>query len=402
MHIGWEDDRERVAVRVSGAIALALAVASPWAYTQWPLHPAAVALLALSLLPFLLANLGVHVPLGGLGAGVTLLPLTVLHLAGGPLGLIDPAEDLQLSFMLVSLVVGLSITTASVPVATAIAVWGTSLPIGRAVVEPAFVWQFWLVGILAGVVIGLVGRRGLQLVCRLEEAQAALARQAALEERHRVAREVHDVVAHSLTVTMLHLGAARLALGPGNGRAAEALSEAERCGRQSLNDIRRTVGLLRADHEPATGPALPHASELGQLVGSWAEAGLPVTLAVEGDLAPLGPTDGLVVYRVVQEALSNVANHAPGATARVHVAVDDRQVTVRVEDDGARTAPRERARTPGLGLQGMRERVELLDGRLEAGPAGRGWLVAATMPLRGSTGRGRGEVAGVSSAEPVE
>lgn len=401
MDIGWESDRERVAVRVSGAIVLVLAVASPWVFTQRPVHAGALALLGLAVLPFVLANLGIRVPLGSVGAAATLLPLTVLHLAGGPLGLIDAGDDLQLTFMIVSLVVGLSVTTASVRTAAILAVWGTALPVGRVLVEPGFMGAFWLVGVLAGVVVGLVGRHSLQLVERLEEAQAALAQQAALEERRRVAREVHDVVAHSLTVTLLHLGAARLALGPGNEQAAEALDEAERCGRQSLNDIRRTVGLLRTGHEPASEAALPHTSELEPLVDSWTEAGLDVTLTVEGELSSLGPTEGLVVYRVVQEALSNVANHAPGARARARVALEDQQVEVRVEDDGARTRPRTRADHHGLGLQGMRERVELLDGRLLVGPSGDGWVVEATIPLQ-AAGRRFDEITGTPTEEPVE
>lgn len=384
MSAEWQDDRERVAVRVGGAIALLLALASPWMDTERPLHPGALALLALAVLPWVAASAGLRLRLLGAGGATVLLPLTVLHLAGGPLGLIDAAHDLQLTLMIVSLLLGCTTTAAPPRVAVPIAVWGLALPVGRAVVEPAFGgWPFWVVGILAGVVVGLVGRRQLELVDRLEEAQDALARQAAIEERQRVAREVHDVVAHSLTVTLLHLGAARLALEPGNARAAEALGEAERCGRQSLNDVRRTVGLLRDGREPATEAALPQAGDLDQLVRRWTEAGLPVALTVEGGLGSLGPTHGLVVYRIVQEALSNAARHAPGAEVRVHAARDDRRIRVRVADDGARDRPHPHPGDSGLGLRGLRERVELVDGRFWAGPRGAGWVVEATIPLDG-------------------
>jgi signal transduction histidine kinase len=381
-------DRERVAVRVGTALTALLALASPWVDTGRPLHPAATVLLALAVLPWLVAALGVRMRLGGLRRAAVVLPvlslppLTVLHLAGGPLGLIDGTHDMQLTFMIVTLLVGFVTSVASRRVAVAVALWGLALPVGRGILETEFPgWPFWLVGVLAGVSVGLVGRHQLRLVDRLRQAQAALAHQAALEERRRIAREVHDVVAHSLTVTMLHLGAARLALGPDNEEAAEALSEAERCGRQSLNDIRRTVGLLRAGNESATEAALPHASEIGQLVERWGEAGLEVTLHVDGELAGLGPTDGLVVYRVVQEALSNVAKHAPGAEARVRVQIGGGQARVQVEDDGARSFSRHQAEGAGLGLQGMQERVELLDGRLEAGPRGEGWVVEAVIDL---------------------
>jgi signal transduction histidine kinase len=400
-------DRERVAVRVGAAVTVLLALVSPWVDTARPLHPAAIVLLVLAVLPWVVAALGVRLRLGRVSRAavvlpvLTLVPLTVLHLLGGPVGVIDGAHDLQLTFMIVTVVVGYTTSAASPRVAVAVGAWGMALPVGRGILEPAFVGRpFWIVGVLAGIVVGLAGRRQFQLVDRLREAQAALAHQAALEERRRIAREVHDVVAHSLTVTMLHLGAARLALGPGNEEAAEALGEAERCGRQSLNDIRRTVGLLRAGNEPATEAALPHANEIAPLVERWGEAGLEVTLRVDGDLGELGPTVGLVVYRVVQEALSNVAKHAPGAVARVRLEVGGGRVRARVEDDGARTVPRREDEGAGLGLQGMRERVELLGGRLVAGPLGGGWVVEAVMALH-DDGRPR-RVAGVEAGgEPT-
>jgi signal transduction histidine kinase len=382
-------DRERVAIHVGAAVTAVLALASPWVDTARPLHPAAMALLVLAVLPWAVAAFGVRVRLGTVDRAavvlpvLTLVPLTALHLVAAPLGVIDGAHDLQLTFMIVTVLVGYTTSAASPRVAVAVAIWGVALPVGRGILGPDFVGRpFWLVGILAGVIVGLAGRRMFQLVDRLREAQEALAHQAALEERRRIAREVHDVVAHSLTVTMLHLGAARLALGADNEEAAEALSEAERCGRRSLNDVRRTVGLLRAGNESATETALPHAGELEQLVERWRDAGLEVTLHVEGQLADLGPTDGLVVYRVVQEALSNVAKHAPGAVARVDVIIEGRQASVRVEDEGGGAGPRQEAAGPGLGLQGMQERVELLGGRLRAGPDGGGWVVAATIDLQ--------------------
>jgi len=236
--------------------------------------------------------------------------------------------------------------------------------------------------------VGVFLRALVRALTELEAAQQELASQAARDERRRIAREVHDVVAHSLTVTMLHLTAARLAVGRGdNVDATEALEEAERAGRQSLADVRRTVGLLRADDEraPSTHPTddvlrpMPRANDLPRLVADYRAAGVSVELSVAGEMAAIDPTVSLAVYRIVQESLANVARHAPGAAATVSINVSD-PVLVRVESTGGNIGLAVAASGSGSGLVGMRERAEALGGRCTAGPCGDGWAVEASLP----------------------
>ena len=145
-------------------------------------------------------------------------------------------------------------------------------------------------------------------------------RQAVLEERQRIAREVHDLVAHSLSVTMLHLTAARRDLEDGGNtvEAVESLREAERIGRQAVSDVRRTVGLLGTG-DGADEPPAPTVADLATLVAEFVAAGLDVELTSVGDVAEVPPATGLGLYRMVQESLTNVAKHCPGSHARVHL-----------------------------------------------------------------------------------
>jgi signal transduction histidine kinase len=251
----------------------------------------------------------------------------------------------------------------------------------------------WAVGIVANwfAAQAMIAQR--RTLVELRAAQASLATQAAAAERQRIAGEIHDVVAHSLAVTMLHLTGARHILLRDPHRAEQALAEAERLGRQSLADVRRTVGLLQdpdasgATARPVLAP-LPTASDMQTLVDEYARAGMRVELTVEGDASELAAGASLAVYRIAQEALANVAKHATRARTRVELRIDDRQdvLHLRVRDGGgaAELAPPERADSgSGMGLPGMRKRAELLGGSLFAGPdpAGAGWLVEATLPL---------------------
>ena len=221
-----------------------------------------------------------------------------------------------------------------------------------------------------------------RLVRELRAAQASLARQAAAEERRRIAHEIHDVVAHSLAITMLHITGARHILARDPQRAAEALAQAEQLGRQSRNDIRRTVGLLRADRSGAA-PALPGAGEIAQLVAGYAQAGMQVSCRISGDLGVLSPAAGLDLYRIAQEALANAAKHAPGACVTLELTLDEHTAQLRVSDDGARAGAASFTATEGAGLGqlGMRERTDRLGGTFLAGPCGRGWLVECRVPL---------------------
>lgn len=250
----------------------------------------------------------------------------------------------------------------------------------------------WPVGFASAFASGLTIRTLLNLNARLRASQATVSAQAATEERRRLAREVHDVIAHSLTVTMLHITAARLALGDDPPDVAEALgglAEAEVQGRRSLTDIRRTVGLLDAaqpppEESPLAAP-IPGAVDLVDLVASYRAAGVPVSLRAEGDVSSLSPATGLAAYRIVQESLANAAKHAPGARVDVHVHVGRRRMEIRVVNgppvDGC--SPLVAAGLPdgGRGAAGMADRARLLGGRVEMGRRGDGWRVCALLPV---------------------
>ncbi len=234
----------------------------------------------------------------------------------------------------------------------------------------------WLLAIVLGWAGGFATQTQFRLMARMREEQATLLERAAADERQRIAREVHDVIAHTLSVTMLHLTGARLALERGRPeQASEALADAEQLGRESLADIRRTVGLLGTEGTGTDAP-MPSAADVPELVDGFRAAGLDVDAAVTGDSAALPPALGLGVYRIAQESLANVAKHAPSSAATVSLAVDRDCVRLAVRNNGA--APPSSA--DGRGVQGMRERAELLGGTLAAGPVTDGWAVEATIP----------------------
>lgn len=210
------------------------------------------------------------------------------------------------------------------------------------------------------------------------------ARQAVVEERVRIARELHDVLAHHVSVMGVQAGAARRVIDRRPDQAVAALSTIESSSRQAIDDLRRLVGLLRADGDGELIGPQPGLGELDDLVADAARGGVPAELRVDGDPATVLPTVQLATYRIVQEALTNVRKHACGATrADVAVIVGPETVEVRIGDDG-RPAPPDSALTPGggHGLLGMRERVAAHGGTLSAGAAGDGWVVHAVLPLR--------------------
>ncbi len=232
----------------------------------------------------------------------------------------------------------------------------------------------WAGGVTLSFGSQLVLRRQLWLLDQLRIAQAGLAEQAALAERNRIARELHDVIAHSLTISLMHVSGARVALEHAPQDAARALAEAERHSRESLAEVRSAVGLLRDTAEPDSRP-LPGASALPGLVARLQGAGADVRLRVEGDLERIGPTAGLTIYRIAQEALTNAAKHAPGAAVTVDLRVADAVATLAVDSAGAPQHGH------GLGTAGMRERAEAVGGTCSAGPGGLGWLVRAEVPI---------------------
>ena len=235
-------------------------------------------------------------------------------------------------------------------------------------------WGAWIAGVLFTALSCSFARQQRILLDQLREAQAGLADRARAEERARIAGEVHDVIGHALTVSLLHVSSARLAIDDDPAEARASLEEAERLARRSLEEVRATVGMVRSG--PGDVVPLPGAGDLEELVASFRRAGTAVTLDVEGDLATLPATTALAVHRIVQEALTNVARHAAGSRAQVCVRAGGGSTRVTVDSDGAPAR-----RTPGgTGLLGMGDRAEAVGGHLRAGPAGQGWRVEAVLP----------------------
>jgi signal transduction histidine kinase len=217
---------------------------------------------------------------------------------------------------------------------------------------------------------------------RLEAEQALTARQAVSDERTRIARELHDVVAHSMSVMVVQAGAARRVIDADPAQAREALQSIEETGRQALDEMRRLVGVLRHDDEVAASRwPQPTVEHLDLLLDSLREAGLDVRLTIEGQPQPLPTGVELSAFRIVQEALTNTLKHAGPADAQVVLRWDRDALDVEISDDGQ--GPTDSGDpVPGHGLVGMRERVALFGGTLQAGARpGGGFRVRARFPL---------------------
>ena len=230
------------------------------------------------------------------------------------------------------------------------------------------------------VLVGLLLRRSTRLSDALRRADAELADAAAREERQRIARDVHDLVAHSLTVVVLHVGGARRVIRSDPDAAVAALGEAERVSRESLEAIRGAVGLLREVGEPRV-----QSLDLERLVTTYRSAGIPVDLQTDGDLEALPLPVRVTLYRVVQEALANAARHSTrGAAVAVVLEIGQESVVARVSN--AHVPVRTRPFTAGrFGLLGLREQAAALGGELASGPEGSAWIVECRLPLGGTT-----------------
>jgi signal transduction histidine kinase len=235
----------------------------------------------------------------------------------------------------------------------------------------AFVGIAWLIGYLI--------RIQQQLLVRQGQMQDQLAAHAAADERRRIAREVHDVIAHSLSITLLHLTGARHALehGGADQDAVRALTQAERLGRQAMADIRRTVGLLETDTSALTPE--PGIADIATLVEDFGRAGLNVVMVVSGSLDHVSATAGLALYRIAQESLANIAKHAPDSPTRMTLTASRTAATLTVVNDIQDKADA-RIINYGRGVSGMRQRIELLGGTIDIGPCADGWSVYASVP----------------------
>jgi signal transduction histidine kinase len=227
-----------------------------------------------------------------------------------------------------------------------------------------------------------------QRAAQLEADQQAQARAAVAAERARIARELHDVIAHSVSVMVIQAGAAEQLLEDTPERARGPLEAVQDTGRQTIVELRRLLGILREDGQELSLAPQPGLAGLGLLVEEISQAGLPVQLRVEGQPGRLPPGVELAAYRIIQEALTNTLRHAGPAHAEVLVRYQDHAVELEVLDDGRGPGRHDGAGgTSGHGLVGMRERVALYGGTLEAGPratttgtAGTGYVVRARLP----------------------
>lgn len=219
---------------------------------------------------------------------------------------------------------------------------------------------------------------------RLLAEQDERAHRAVADERARIARDLHDVVAHTVSVIVLHAGAARRIAAEQPERARGALEAIEALGREAAADMRRLVGILRAPAEPAadTEPQ-PSLARLDTLVDRVRAAGLDVRLHIEGDARKLPPGVDLSAYRIVQEALTNTLRHAHAERADVVLRYRADGLELEVSDNGRGSVP---AAAGGQGLIGMRERAAIFGGRVEAGPGpGAGFRVRVLLPLEASS-----------------
>jgi signal transduction histidine kinase len=257
---------------------------------------------------------------------------------------------------------------------------------GRPALDALPTLLFWAV---AGGLGHLLRRRHRETRQARDEAHRAKverdahAQRAAAEERTRIARELHDVVAHSLSVMVIQASVEARLLGvDDHSSAARTLRTIEETGREALGELRRLLGLLRMDGEPdgALQP-MPALHDLDSLVQQLRKSGVDVALEMTGEQRSLPPGVDLSAYRIAQEALTNAFRHAPGSAVRVHIGYLDDAVTVAVEDDGPRGETLSALSGGGHGLVGMRERVRLYGGRLETGPRQHGGFgVRALIP----------------------
>ena len=320
-----------------------------------------------------------------------LAPLGAMAL-GGAAPLFARAWIINSSFffllaMMVCGLVGYAATTRPRILAALATLWAVAaMGEGRL---PKHTWQeFFLVGTFMSVAwgVGMLVRRPVvraqtaeERAAQLELEQAAAAERAAQEERRRIARELHDIIAHSVSMMTVQAGAVRRLLEPEQEREREALVRIEEAGRDAMAEMRRLVGLLKQDGEPSSLSPQPGLGRLDALVRKVSDAGLPVEARVIGEPRPLSAGLDLTAYRIVQEAMTNAVKYAGPARACVTLTWHPQELLIEVTNDGQ---AREQRNAAGHGQAGMRERLALYGGRLESGPGEHGgYRIRAHLPV---------------------
>ena len=254
----------------------------------------------------------------------------------------------------------------------------------RSTGDLVFVPLLFGIGWLVGFALGERAAQAEAAEARASQAERereAVARVAVAEERARIARELHDVVAHAVAVMVLQVGAARHTLPEELAPTRDALIEVERTGRSALSEMRLLLGAMRSERDDLELAPQPGLGGLDRLLDEIRRAGLPVELRVEGEAFPLPPAIDLSAYRIVQEGLTNSLKHARAGRADVVVRYATDELRIEVRDDGRGAAPSDGL---GHGLVGIRERVTLFGGDMDAGSEnGSGFVLRTRLPLEG-------------------
>ncbi|WP_242911281.1 sensor histidine kinase [Actinomadura terrae] len=355
----------------AGSIAIPIAVDQQPAGLSWPLG-------VLQATPLVFAA---RWPLTAWRIAMTGLVLTVIVRHGG--GFMPWPVPAILALIVILFFVGVGCDRETTVGAGAVTIVGALVP------AVLFGMPSWFGMILAGLVVlaltfgdAVGGRHSAEEELRRREEQHRedLARQAVLEERARIARELHDVVAHHMSVIAMQAEAAPYKIPDLPDAARQTFGIVRDAAREALTETRRVVGLLRSDDDGAERAPQPGLDRLDDLVSTSRRYGLSVATVITGVPRPLDAGVDLSAYRIVQESLSNAARYAPGSRVHVEVRYGSDTLTVRVTDDGARSTPEE-SHGGGHGLVGMRERVTMLGGTLSAGPRETaGWEVVAELP----------------------
>lgn len=283
----------------------------------------------------------------------------------------------------ISLLVGMFTVAALRPrrVAAVVFLVTLSVTLGYLTTVPAVVWSQAAQAVLVLVGAWMLGE-GTRRWGQRTEQLAAQAATAVADERVRIARELHDIVAHHMSVVSLQAGLAQYVLDTDLPTARDAIIAAGGASRDALSEMRRLLDVLRVDHDADSSLSpQPGLAKLDELAKRTRSAGLPVDVVVHGNARLLLPGPDLCAYRVVQESLTNVLKHAGPATARIDLDYGLRTLTVMVTDDGV--VPRPQLLSPNShGIRGMRERAELYGGSLTAGPLPQGgFAVVARLPM---------------------
>jgi signal transduction histidine kinase len=367
--LGLADDPRDLPTRIRVGTA---AVPVTFAGIAFAAHPVAwvAAAAVVTVSPWLLTIARVPLP----GWLCSLVPIA------GAAWLMADWPHTDISLMLLVYLVGQQATLLRP--ALSLATWSlaVSVPIGWDVGGDYARSVGWVIGMMFAWSCGFAFRKQQEAMEQLQEAQQELSDKAVTDERRRIAREVHDLVAHSLAVTMLHLTGARLALADGETAEAEAaLAAAEDLGRSSMTGIRRAVGLLSDTGDATNWGPEPDERDVVMLIEDYRRAGVDVRLSVRGTPSTLEPSAGLAVYRLLQESLANAVRHAPGQPVSIELRWDPDALSIRVVNSMVgppTTAP------IGHGLLGMRERSDQLGASFTAGPTGdEEWHVHVVLTL---------------------